>query len=609
MRTFPARIATLLPHRLPPRLRSLLLPAAVAAAIAGVLAAEPALPRSGSASSTGILPFPESAPLSARSHAGLVGGAAREPEDESVSGPLLQRYTNVMRLIETAYAREIPPETLARATVSGMLSRLDPHSNLFVPRTYRQMRERQQGEYVGLGIRVQQQNGLLTVVSPFEGTPAYRLGIRAGDVISRIEGEDATQYDMDQAVSLLRGPRGTPVNITITRPGYDAPLDFTVVRDRIPLRSVPYYFTIEEPGTGEKSGYVRISDFNENTGEELGEAIVELRLRDATRLIVDLRHNPGGLLNQAIAVSNVFLKQGAEIVSIRGRDDRRQQVFLAEEPSPHGDLPLIVLVSRESASASEIVAGAVQDHDRGLILGENTYGKGLVQSVYPLPHGYALGLTSAQYFTPSGRRLQRDYDSGDFLDYYRGRGERDSNDEAGTIVRTALGREIEGGGGIAPDLPVAAPEPAPALVRMEQHGAFFRFATRFVPKDGRGAVDGAGKRPDELEARGDLIRAVDQEFRADRATLDEFLGFLEEEGIPRELPTEDAARRRVEEQIALRIEGEVFSLLWGPGASRRATIDRDPQVNAALAAMPRAALLLEDPEGYLAETASASGNE
>ena len=604
MRTSPARILSLFPRRIPPSLLPALLPTVVAAAVAGVLAAEPA-PPAGIPPSASAGPGEESRPV----YAGLVGraaGAVREPEDESVSRPLLQRYTNVMRLIETAYAREIPPETLARATVSGMLSRLDPHSNLFVPRTYRQMRERQQGEYVGLGIRVQQQNGLLTVVSPFEGTPAYRLGIRAGDVISRIEGEDATQYDMDQAVSLLRGPRGTPVDITITRPGYDAPLDFTVVRDRIPLRSVPYFFPLEEPGTGEKSGYVRISDFNENTGEELREAIVELRLEGATRLIVDLRHNPGGLLNQAIAVSNVFLKQGAEIVSIRGREDRQQQVFLAEEPSAHADLPLVVLVSRESASASEIVAGAVQDHDRGLILGENTYGKGLVQSVYPLPHGYALGLTSAQYFTPSGRRLQRDYDSGDFLDYYRGRGERDSNDEAGTIVRTALGREIEGGGGIAPDLPLPAPEPAPALVRMEQHGAFFRFATRFVPKDGRGAVDGAGKRPDELRARGDLVRAVDQDFRADRATLDEFLGFLEEEGIPHELPAEEEARRRVEEQVALRIEGEVFSLLWGPGASRRATIDRDPQVNAALAAMPRAALLIRDPEAYLAETGAGS---
>ncbi len=518
------------------------------------------------------------------------------PEAVDEYRALLQRHANVIRQIETAYARKIEPETLARATVSGMLGRLDPHSSLFVPRNYRQMRERQQGGYVGLGIRVQQQNGLLTVVSPFEGTPAYRLGIRAGDVISRIEGEDATRYSMDEAVNLLRGPRGTPVSITITRPGYDAPLDFTVIRDRIPLKSVPYFFVLDEPTGEEKTGYVRISDFNENTETELREAIVELRLAGAGRLLVDLRHNPGGLLNQAVAVSNVFLKQHQEVVSIRGRHSENDQVYLAEDPGSHADLPLIVLVSRESASASEIVAGSIQDHDRGLILGENTYGKGLVQSVFHLPHGYGLGLTSAEYFTPSGRRLQRDYGSGDFLEYYQGRGERDSNDEAGTTVFTGLGREIRGGGGIAPDLEVRMPELPESVVEIVQHGGFFRFATRFVPADGRGAVDGAGERPDEIEARGDQIRAVDQTFRADAATVGEFFDFLAAERIPHDREALEAHR----DDLALRIEAEVFTLLWGPAASRRATMDRDPQVVAALEAIPQAALLLRDPEAYLA---------
>ncbi len=515
---------------------------------------------------------------------------------------LLQRHMNVIRLIETSYVREVEPEVLARASVSGMLGRLDPHSNLFVPRNYRQMRERQQGGYVGLGIRVQERGGLLTVVTPFEGTPAYRLGIRAGDVISRIEGEDATRYSMDEAVNLLRGPRGTSVNITITRPGYDAPLDFTVVRDQIPLKSVPYFFVLDDLGSERKTGYVRISDFNENTETELNEAIVELRLEGAEQLLVDLRHNPGGLLSQAVAVSNVFLKQQSEIVSIRGRHSENDQVFHASKPGAHADIPLIILVSRESASASEIVAGAVQDHDRGLILGETTYGKGLVQSVYQLPHGYALGLTSAEYFTPSGRRLQRDYGSGDFLEYYEGRGEHDSNDEAGTIVRTMLGREILGGGGIAPDIEAGAIELAAPVRRLDQRGAFFRFATRFVPADGRGDVDGAGRRPDEIQARGDRIRAVDRSFRVDAATLSEFFGFLEEE----EIPHSQEELQPHADQIALRIEGEVFSLLWGPGASRHATMDRDPQIAAALAAMPHAALLLEDPQTYL-ETEVAGG--
>ncbi len=516
-----------------------------------------------------------------------VAVAAPDPWKE-----LRQWHVNVIRTVETEYVREISPETLTSATVSGMLARLDPHSSLMPPQNYRQMRERQQGGYVGLGIRVQQRNGLLTVVSPFEGTPAYRLGIRAGDVISRIEGVDATEYDMDGAVSRLRGPQGTAVRITITRPGYDAPLDFTVIRDRIALRSVPYFFLLDAE---EPTGYVRISDFNENTDQELKDAIVELRLQGAERLMVDLRRNPGGLLNQAVSVSNVFLKQGKEVVSIRGRDARMDQEYHAREPSPHADLPLVVLVSRESASASEIVAGAVQDHDRGLIVGENTYGKGLVQSVFQLPHGYALGLTSAQYFTPSGRRLQRDYDSGDFLAYYQGRGEHDSNDEAGTVVRTGIGRELSGGGGIEPDHEARTPDLPDAVLELEQRGAFFRFATRFVPKDGRGAVDGAGERPDELTARGANVRAVDQAFRADERAFEEFFAFLEEENVAHDREALEAHR----EPMAIRIESEVFHLLWGPGAAQRAVIDRDPQVRAGLDLMPRAALLLEDPDAYL----------
>jgi len=517
---------------------------------------------------------------------------------------LLQQHANVIRLVETRYVREISPETLTSATVSGMLAHLDPHSSLMPPQNYRQMRERQQGGYVGLGIRVQERNGLLTVVSPFEGTPAYRLGIRAGDVISRIEGVDATEYNMDQAVSRLRGPQGTAVQITITRPGYEAPLDFTVIRDRIALRSVPYFFMLDNVSGAEEIGYIRISDFNENTDQELEEAIADLRIEGATRLIVDLRRNPGGLLNQAVSVSNVFLERGREVVSIRGRDSRMDQEFFAKDASPHADMPLVVLVSRESASASEIVAGAIQDHDRGLIVGENTYGKGLVQSVYQLAHGYALGLTSAQYFTPSGRRLQRDYDSGDFLAYYQGRGDHDSNDEAGTVVKTNIGRELLGGGGIAPDVEASSPDLPEAVLALDQRGLFFRFATRFTPTGGRGALDGAGERPDELEARGRHIRTVDQTFRAGPETQKEFLAFLEEEGISHD--PEELARH--EAPIALRIEAEVFSLLWGPGAARRAVIDRDSQVRAGVGVMPEAELLLRDPDAYLTTLGVAGHN-
>ena len=291
---------------------------------------------------------------------------------------LLQRHSNVVRTIETSYVREIAPETLARATVSGMLAKLDPHSNLFVPRNYRQMRERQQGGYVGLGIRVQQRNGLLTVVSPFEGTPAYRLGIRAGDVISRIEGADATRYSMDEAVNLLRGPRGTPVSITITRPGYDAPPRLHGDPRPHPAEERALFLPARQTGQFRKNGVCCGSPTSMKTpATNSTRPSSSCVSREATGLVVDLRHNPGGLLNQAIAVSNVFLPRHEEVVSIRGAPCEERPDLLRGRPQP----PTPICRSSCWSPARALrpprsSPGAVQDHDRGLIVGENTYGKG-----------------------------------------------------------------------------------------------------------------------------------------------------------------------------------------------------------------------------------------
>jgi C-terminal peptidase prc len=246
-----------------------------------------------------------------------------------------------------------------------------------------------EGSYYGLGITVQSLDGNITVVSPFEGTPAARLGIRAGDVISKIENEDARGMAIDDAVKRLRGPKGTPVHITIVRQGYDTPLEFTVLRDEIALRSVPYFFMASK-----KTGYIRLTDFNETTAcrpgdpadceKELEKALRTLTQQGATSMILDIRDNPGGLLDQAFAVSNLFLKKGQMVVFTRGRTKRDETSYVTEEESKFAAVPLIVLTSKHSASASEIVAGAIQDHDRGLIVGETTFGKGLVQTIMPL---------------------------------------------------------------------------------------------------------------------------------------------------------------------------------------------------------------------------------
>ena len=340
----------------------------------------------------------------------------------------LHLYTAMLGAIEREYVEEVPSDRLVSSSIRELLRTLDPHSNFFEQRDYQTMQERQKGQYYGLGITVVSVDGNITVVAPFEGTPAHRLGIRAGDIISRIEAEDARGMSIDDAVKRLRGPKGTPVKVTIVRQGYDEPLEFTVIRDAIPLHSVPYSFMVSK-----EVGYIRLTDFNETTacrpGEgddcerELEKALRELRREGAKSYILDIRDNPGGLLDQAFAVSNLFMKKGQLVVFTRGRTRRDESNYITETDSPWAEVPLVVLTSRHSASASEIVAGALQDHDRALIVGETTFGKGLVQTIMPLRNvrGYALALTTARYYTPSGRSIQRDYASTSLDDYYSAR--------------------------------------------------------------------------------------------------------------------------------------------------------------------------------------------
>ena len=330
---------------------------------------------------------------------------------------------------------------------------------------------------------MQSVEGNITVVSPFEGTPAYRLGIRAGDIISKIEETDARGMSIDDAVKRLRGPKGTPVRITIVRQGYDQPLEFTVIRDAIPLHSVPYSFMASK-----SVGYVRLQDFNETTacrpGEgadcerELEKALKQLQKSGAASVILDIRDNPGGLLDQAFAVSNLFLKKGQLVVFTRGRTRRDEMNYITETESPFVKLPIVVLTSRHSASASEIVAGAIQDHDRGLIVGETTFGKGLVQTIMPLRNvrGYAVALTTARYYTPSGRSIQRDYGSTALDEYYQPRDRKVCDQGAGDAKLTDAGRKVFGGDGITPDYCVEPEQPTKFVSHLVARGALVGFS-------------------------------------------------------------------------------------------------------------------------------------
>ena len=526
---------------------------------------------------------------------GLLGRRAQATADEY--SRFLRRYTDVLRIVEREYVKDVEPKRLVHASIRGMLRTLDPHSNFLARREYTQLQERQKGSYYGLGISVQMIEGNLTVVSPFEGTPAYRLGIRSGDIISKIEGEETRGIEVDDAVKRLRGAKGSKVTISITRIGYDQALDFTIVRDEIKLRSVPYAFKLSSG-----SGYLRISDFTETTESELEEGIQQLKQQGIESLILDLRNNPGGLLDQAVSVSNKFLNKGSKIVSTRGRTQGSDQDFFASRQATHADLPIVVLVNSGSASASEIVAGAIQDHDRGLIVGETTFGKGLVQSIYRISEGNGLALTTAKYFTPSGRSIQRDY-SGSIDDYYFAAQRSDDMPEPrGELKHTDAGREVYGGGGIAPDITATYPRSPKALLSMSSRGAFVEYAAFYASRNGRTRdTAGAGVVPEEIRtARSDDVRLIDRNFQVDDAVFEHFFKFLASEEIP--FTKKELLENR--DQLAMKIKAEIFWSIWGAEARQRVFISEDPQVREAVKAIPDAADLMKDPKAYITRLAS-----
>jgi carboxyl-terminal processing protease len=517
----------------------------------------------------------------------------------------LRLYTAMMNAVEREYVEDVPSDRLVSSSIRELLRTLDPHSNFFEQRDYQTMQERQKGQYYGLGITVVSVDGNITVVAPFEGTPAHRLGIRAGDVISKIESEDARGMSIDDAVKRLRGPKGTPVKVTIVRQGYDEPLEFTVIRDAIPLHSVPYLFMVSRD-----VGYIRLQEFNETTacrpGEgddcerELEKALRELKREGAKAYILDIRDNPGGLLDQAFAVSNMFLKKGQLVVYTRGRSRRDESNYITESDSPWSQVPLVVLTSRHSASASEIVAGALQDHDRALIVGETTFGKGLVQTIMPLRNvrGYALALTTARYYTPSGRSIQREYVGAALEEYYSPRDRKACDEGSSEMKLTDSGRKVYGGDGITPDYCIEAETPAKFVAYLLGRQAFTGFARRFEGEGGQGKAEiaGTGTRSRAASAK---VRFVTKEFRADDAVLADFRGYLDSRKL--RYKPDDIEQNRV--AIVRLIEDEVLRQAISEGEARRRSVTWDPQIKKALELVPRAETLLRDPKTYVAERA------
>jgi len=480
----------------------------------------------------------------------------------------LRMFTKALATVQSNYMEEVDSQRLIFGAIRGMLGTLDPHTSFLDQMAFRSLQRNQEGSFFGIGVSIIMQGGELTIISPIEGSPSYWLGIQAGDVITEIEGESVKGIDIETILTKLRGAKGTKVTITVSRKGYPEPLLFTIVREEIKVPIIPVAFMLRE-GTG----YIRLSRFAYSSDKDLEEALVELEGKGMKRLILDLRGNTGGFLDQAVKVADKFIRQG-KIVEIKGRRLRTSQSFLATEGGTHPSCTLVVMVNLGSASASEIVAGAMQDHDRGLIVGETTWGKGLVQSVYRLSGETALSLTTAKYYTPSGRCIQRDYTSS--WEEYFSPSPENLPSEGEEVFTTDLGRKVYGGGGIVPDVVIPSVTLSELVQRLQSRNAFFNFATQYV-----------NTHPD-----------IDRTFEITPGIMEEVKEFLAKEKI-----TYSPADFEVEsEYINMRIKQEVFAHKWGLAAGYEILVRADPSVQKALEMFPQAEKLLQQREALLQQS-------
>ena len=488
--------------------------------------------------------------------------SARQANTQAKVAEQYKIFTAALAAVEAEYVEKLESERLVYGAIEGMLRTLDPHSSFLDPKAYAQMRERQQGQYFGIGISIVSVDGDITVTSVFEQSPAHKSGIRRGDVIAKIKGEDTKGWTTDQAVLQLKGPKGTTVQFDVRRPAAADLIDFTVERDQVTIPTVRASFML--PGN---VGYVRLQDFSETSNDELTAALTKLKDAGMQKLMLDLRDNPGGPLDQAIAVSNQFLPRGQMIVYTRGRTPNADQDFHAEENGPFQKIPLVVLVNRQSASASEIVSGAMQDHDRGLVVGETTFGKALVQSLYRISNQSGLALTTGRYYTPSGRMIQRPWDGtfDEYLTYTQRAQEEKREHDASELKHTDAGRKVYGGGGVEPDRffggPIEGFDPTRFGRMLMGRGLFVGFAEKFKAT--------GDTRPGSRSDR----RTLQRGFAVTDAMLAEFKSYV----IAERVRMDEEAFKKDDAFIRAMIRYEIDVDLFGVEEARRHLIEADPQ--------------------------------
>jgi len=499
---------------------------------------------------------------------GVAGVSAASTEDDIRAS--LRTFSDVYSQVEQNYAEPLDADrAVYNGAIPGMLRTLDPHSSFFDPRYFQLMREEQRGRYYGVGMRVGPRDNRTMVVEIFAGSPAQKAGLRPGDLLYTVGGKSTEGLSTADVADLLKGPRGTTAKVEVRRPGHgDESLMMDVVRDEISRKSVPEVF-FYRPGIA----YVKIEQFTDTTSRELDAGLRALGEQSIQGLILDLRANPGGLLNEGVAVSERFLQKGQTVVSHRGRASSEKR-YVAKNGSSLRDYPIVVMVNRASASASEIVAGALQDHDRAWVMGDNTFGKGLVQTVYPLSENTGLALTTAKYYTPSDRLIQRDYSSMSFFDYYY----RKSTDVQNSrdVKMTDSGRTVYGGGGIAPDEKYTPPRANRFQIELARGRVFFNFTAKYF-----------GPRDVKLPRNWEPDQAVENELH--RYLVEEGINFTEAEYA------ENHSWLRT--QLTLAAHAYAFSV----EDANRIAIETDPAVAKAVDSMPKAKALLESAKKLLAQ--------
>ncbi len=493
-------------------------------------------------------------------------------------------YREALDTIDADYAGVINHEEITKSSIQGMLFTLDPHSSFFTAEEFRKLYEDQSSRFFGIGVSIIQHRDGVYVSSVIPGTPADKAGVHYGDRFLLVDGKEAKDWSSSEVSKNVRGEQGTPVTIQFERAGEKNPVELTITRGGVPLPSIRNYFMLNDT-----TGYVGlVGGFQETTASELDKAVADLQEAGMKNLVLDLRNNPGGLLNQATEVVSRFIERGKTVVSVKGRTEYSDVRELKTIGGKMSDFPMVVMINGGSASASEIVSGALQDYGRAIIVGSDSFGKGLVQRVFPMKYGTGLTLTTARYYTPYGRSLQRDYSNGSIYDYYTHHGAEDEDGAStepkpsGSPVKTAGGRVFYGGRGIEPDL--KAPGLAFNQARLRISDAAFFFTRQLAA----GKI--AGLENYKADKQNFKLSLTPNEFAVDDKLFDAFVKFTandKQSGL-------SAANLNAEKQFAKsRLRAEIATSKYSTEAGQQALLETDPQILKAIDAVPEAKNLLD----------------